>query len=190
MVACALLLWQPTVLGIDLKEDAHMTKGTIVSLFLIGAMITSPALALAQAGGAGGGAGAGSGAGGTGAGGTGAAGASGTGASGGDASGAGSGPGGTSAPGASGQGRSSSEMPPAATSPSRSISSPSASPSSGDYMGRHTMSGEVTQIDHTKGTFTLKTPEGTMDLHAPASALAGVNKGDHMSVEIAVKPMK
>ncbi len=70
------------------------------------------------------------------------------------------------------------------------MSSPSASPASGDFQGRHTMTGEVTKIDHGKGTFSLKTPEGTLDLHAPAASLAGVNTGDQMSVEIAVKPMK
>jgi hypothetical protein len=70
----------------------------------------------------------------------------------------------------------------------------SASPSaavSGDYMGRHTMTGEVTKIDSAKGTFSLKTAEaGTLDLHAPPSALADVKEGDRMSVEIAVKPLR
>ena len=72
---------------------------------------------------------------------------------------------------------------PASTSPSAAVS--------GDYMGRHTMMGEVTKIDNAKGTFSLKTADaGTLDLHAPPSALAGVKKGDQMSVEIAVKPMR
>jgi hypothetical protein len=66
---------------------------------------------------------------------------------------------------------------------------PSASPTmSGDYMGRHTMTGQVTQIDHKTGMFSLKTKEGTLQLHAPASSLASVKQGDQMSVEIAVKP--
>jgi hypothetical protein len=68
--------------------------------------------------------------------------------------------------------------------------SPSASSMTGDYTGRHTMTGQVTKIDPKTGKFSLKTGEGTLDLHAPASALAGVKKGDRMSVEIAVKPMK
>jgi hypothetical protein len=73
------------------------------------------------------------------------------------------------------------------------VTTPSASPSAsvGDFVGRHTMSGEVTKIDPAKGTFSLKTAEaGTLDLHAPPSALSGVKEGDRMSVEIAVKPMR
>jgi hypothetical protein len=83
--------------------------------------------------------------------------------------------------------------PPAAAT-GAAVTPASASPSaavSGDYKGRHTMTGEVTEIDSAKGTFSLKTAEaGTLDLHAPPSALAGVKKGDRMSVEIAVKPMR
>jgi hypothetical protein len=72
---------------------------------------------------------------------------------------------------------------PTATSPSAAVS--------GDYKGRHTMTGEVTEIDNAKGRFSLKTAEaGTLDLHAPPSALAGVKKGDRMSVEIAVRPLR
>jgi hypothetical protein len=66
----------------------------------------------------------------------------------------------------------------------------SASPASGDFMGRHTMTGEVTKVDAAGGKFSLKTGEGTLELHAPPSALAGVKQGDRMTVEIAVKPMK
>jgi hypothetical protein len=58
-------------------------------------------------------------------------------------------------------------------------------------MGRHTVTGEVTKIDNSKGTFSLKTTDGmTLDLHAPPSALSGVKKGDRMSVEIAVQPTR
>ena len=67
---------------------------------------------------------------------------------------------------------------------------PSASPASGDFMGRHTMTGEVTKVDATSGKLSLKTGEGTLELHAPPSALAGVTQGDRMVVEIAVKPMR
>jgi hypothetical protein len=66
----------------------------------------------------------------------------------------------------------------------------SASPASGGFVGRHTMTGEVTKVDSSSGKFSLKTGEGTLELHAPPSALAGVKQGDRMSVEIAVKPMK
>jgi len=69
-------------------------------------------------------------------------------------------------------------------------SSPSASPSmaGGDFVARHTMTGEVTRIDANKGTLTLKTAEGNLDLHFPPSALSNVKKGDRVSVELAMKP--
>jgi hypothetical protein len=38
--------------------------------------------------------------------------------------------------------------------------------------------------------FSLKTGEGTLELHAPPSALSGVKEGDRMTVEIAVRPMR
>lgn len=67
---------------------------------------------------------------------------------------------------------------------------PSASPATGaaDYKGRHTMTGEVMQVDAEKGTLTLNTAEGTMDLHFPPSALQDVKTGDRVSVELALKP--
>ena len=82
---------------------------------------------------------------------------------------------------------------PAPEKKSPSATAPSASPAAatGDFVGRHTMTGQVTKIDPAKGTFSLKTQDaGTLDLHAPPSALAGVKKGDPLSVEIAVKPMR
>ena len=63
-------------------------------------------------------------------------------------------------------------MTPGATMPPASPSSPTDMSSSGGYMGRHTMTGEVTRIDNKKGMFSLKTKEGTLDLHAPPSALS------------------
>jgi hypothetical protein len=82
--------------------------------------------------------------------------------------------------------------PPASQSPKSTPAPPSASPSTSasGFMGRHTMTGEVTKIDNQKGMFSLKTKEGTLDLHAPPSALQGVKRGDQVAVEIAVKPMK
>ncbi|HXH83357.1 MAG TPA: hypothetical protein VNN07_10555, partial [Candidatus Tectomicrobia bacterium] len=81
---------------------------------------------------------------------------------------------------------------PAASPATGGTVSPSASPSAaaGEFVGRHTMTGEVTKIDKSKGMFSLRTSEGTLQLHAPPSALAGVDEGDQMSVEIAVKPGK
>lgn len=59
---------------------------------------------------------------------------------------------------------------------------------SADFSGRHTMEGEVTNVDQAKGRMTLKTAEGNMDLHFPPSALQNVKKGDRVSVELALKP--
>jgi hypothetical protein len=67
--------------------------------------------------------------------------------------------------------------------------SPSASVATGQFVGRHTMTGTVSKVNPDKGTFSLKTSEGTLDLHAPPSALAGVQKGDRMAVEIAIQPV-
>lgn len=50
------------------------------------------------------------------------------------------------------------------------------------------MTGEVTKVDPKTGKFSLTTAEGTLDLHAPPSALQSVKKGDRLSVEIALKP--
>jgi hypothetical protein len=58
----------------------------------------------------------------------------------------------------------------------------------GQFTGRHTMDGEVTRIDQSKGTLSLKTAEGTMDLHFPPRALANIKKGDQIAVELALKP--
>ncbi len=74
---------------------------------------------------------------------------------------------------------------------STTVVAPSASiATTGDFVGRHTMTGTVTKVDHDKGFFRLKTAEGTLDLHAPPAVLAGVQKGDQMNVEIAVQPVR
>jgi hypothetical protein len=66
--------------------------------------------------------------------------------------------------------------------------SSSSSMASADFTGRHTMQGEVTKVDQRKGSLTLKTAEGNLDLHFPPSALQNVKKGDRISVELAMKP--
>jgi hypothetical protein len=58
-------------------------------------------------------------------------------------------------------------------------STPTASP-----MGSHSMSGQVTSIDTKKGWIHLKTAEGTMIMHFPPQTLAGVKKGDRLTVEL------
>ena len=51
------------------------------------------------------------------------------------------------------------------------------------FRGLHTMTGEVTKIDQNQGTLTLQTPEATMDLHFPPSALSGLDRGDRITVD-------
>jgi hypothetical protein len=60
-------------------------------------------------------------------------------------------------------------------------------PQSGDMMGRHSMDGQVTKVDAKKGWLDVKTPEGSMKLHFPPSALANVKKGDSVTVELGLK---
>ncbi len=57
----------------------------------------------------------------------------------------------------------------------------------GEFKGQHTMTGEVTRIDEKKGRLSLKTPEGTMDLHFPPAALQNIKKGDRVTVQLAIK---
>jgi anti-sigma-K factor RskA len=74
------------------------------------------------------------------------------------------------------------------TTPSAASPSTSGAAGSAEFTGRHTMTGEVTRVDSKTGKFSLKTAEGTLDLHAPPSALQNVKKGDRLTVEIALKP--
>jgi hypothetical protein len=50
--------------------------------------------------------------------------------------------------------------------------------------GVHRMSGQVTSVDHSTGMLSLKTHEGTLDLHFPPAALKTVQQGDQMTVEL------
>ena len=54
-------------------------------------------------------------------------------------------------------------------------------------MGQHSMDGQVTKVDAKKGWIDVKTPEGSMKLHFPPSALANVKKGDSVIVELGLK---
>jgi hypothetical protein len=54
-------------------------------------------------------------------------------------------------------------------------------------MDRHTMDGQVTKVDAKKGWVDVKTPEGSMKLHFPPSALANVKKGNSVTVELGLK---
>ena len=63
----------------------------------------------------------------------------------------------------------------------------SAQAPAGDMAGRHSMDGHVTKVDAKKGWIDVKTPEGSMKLHFPPSALANVKKGDSVTVELGIK---
>jgi hypothetical protein len=66
-------------------------------------------------------------------------------------------------------------------------SSSSGAMSTAGEMGRHSMEGEVTRINQKKGTITVKTAEGNLDLHYPPSALENVKKGDHVTVDLGLR---
>jgi hypothetical protein len=57
-------------------------------------------------------------------------------------------------------------------------------------MGRHTMTGEVTDVDHGTGKVELRTAEGDLHLHFPPSALRDVKRGDRLAVELAVREVR
>lgn len=56
-----------------------------------------------------------------------------------------------------------------------------------DMMGRHSMQGEVTKVDAKDGWVHVKTSEGTMIVHYPASELQSLKKGDMVKIELALK---
>jgi hypothetical protein len=59
-------------------------------------------------------------------------------------------------------------------------------PGSGD--GARTVRGEVSTVDASRGTLTLKTADGVLDLRFPPAAVKGIRKGDHVVVRLAVVP--
>ena len=52
--------------------------------------------------------------------------------------------------------------------------------------GHHVVESQVTKVDAKRGWVDVKTPEGSMKLHFPKTALEGVKKGDSVSVEVAM----
>ena len=74
------------------------------------------------------------------------------------------------------------------TSTSEKATTPKAtSTRAGGEMDRHTMDGEVTKVNAKKGWVDVKTSEGSMKLHFPPEALASIQKGDMVSVELGIK---
>ncbi len=49
-----------------------------------------------------------------------------------------------------------------------------------------TMGGEVTTINESRGTLTLKIADGEVDLRLPPAAVKGIKKGDRVVVRLAV----
>ena len=65
--------------------------------------------------------------------------------------------------------------------------STAASPATGSMSGPNVMVGEVVNVDHGTGRLTLRTGEGDMMLRFPPAAVAGVQQGDRVGVEL-VRP--
>jgi hypothetical protein len=61
-----------------------------------------------------------------------------------------------------------------------------AAPHKGKAMwhGTHSMTGTVTEVDHTTGMLSLHTPEGELHLHFPPDALTDVKNGDTLTVSL------
>jgi hypothetical protein len=74
-----------------------------------------------------------------------------------------------------------------APSPATLPPQPSMTQPATDMTARHTITGEVTSVTPDKGRVLVKTPEGRMLPHFPASALQNVKKGDSVTVELALK---
>ena len=53
--------------------------------------------------------------------------------------------------------------------------------------GRHEMEGEITKVDAKKGWVHVKTSEGTMIVHFPPSELQDLQKGDTVTLRLALK---
>jgi hyperosmotically inducible protein len=64
----------------------------------------------------------------------------------------------------------------------------SASPATTSAPGRQLMTGQVTRIDHGSGQVTLQTGQGDLLLQLPPGAVAGVQQGDRVTVELGVQP--
>ena len=57
----------------------------------------------------------------------------------------------------------------------------------GGFVGQHTMTGTVTDIDKDEGKVTIETEGHTLDLHFPKTAIRSFTKGDRVTVQLAIK---
>lgn len=55
------------------------------------------------------------------------------------------------------------------------------------FAGQHTMTGTVTAIDKTSGEVTIQTEGKRLALHFPTSALQTVERGDVVTVQLAIR---
>jgi hyperosmotically inducible protein len=62
--------------------------------------------------------------------------------------------------------------------------SPAASPG---ILGRHTVTGEVTDVDASRGRIELKTDQGDMELAFPPSAVRTMRRGDRVVVDLSIR---
>ena len=56
----------------------------------------------------------------------------------------------------------------------------------GQTVGEHSMEGEVTRVDTTKGWVHVKTSEGTLIVHFPPSEIQNLQKGDTIKLYLAL----
>jgi len=56
------------------------------------------------------------------------------------------------------------------------------------FMGEHTMTGKITDIDKEKGRVKVDAQGEKLDLHFPQSALRNLNEGDQVTVTLGIKP--
>jgi hypothetical protein len=54
--------------------------------------------------------------------------------------------------------------------------------------GRHTVTGQVEEIDFTDGTITIQTAAREIELQLPPSALQGVREGDRVHIDVGIRP--
>ena len=54
--------------------------------------------------------------------------------------------------------------------------------------GLRTVRGEVTRVNEARGTMTLKTREGDVELQLPPATVKGIRKGDRLTVRLGVHP--
>jgi hypothetical protein len=56
------------------------------------------------------------------------------------------------------------------------------------FMGEHTMTGRITDIDKDMGRVKVNAEGQALDLHFPKTALQNLNKGDQVTVSLGIKP--